>query len=374
MRHLLLDALAVENGKTGVGQYIHELLDPLLSAAPVDMDFTVMINTSVVENHPFVEMIKRHPNARLLRKDIPAIGLKRDLLFWKYRKEFSCDLFHCLYSNHPLFFKGKQMVTIHDLKYIVHPEYMGSKGAAKSLYLRKLMHNAASRCEKLIAVSKSTKNDLLKKFPGVKGLDEKTRVIYEGATVSMAENKEIFKKFNLDKPYFLYLGELRPHKNVKRLVEAFIRFKKHVEGASDVHLIIAGKPHKSFDMKEIAGRKDIIVTGYVQDEDKYTLYSNALAYCLPSLYEGFGLPILEAMKCGTAVLTSDFSSTAEVAGNAAKLVDPLDPADIAWGMKKIFTDEKYRNTLIERGYAREKEFSWKKAAEETLAVYKEILG
>jgi glycosyltransferase involved in cell wall biosynthesis len=235
------------------------------------------------------------------------------------------------------------------------------------------MRHAAKHCEKLITVSESTRNDLLKVFPHMSGLAERTKVVYEAATVSMKENPEIKERFQLDKPYFLYLGELRPHKNVGRVIEAFIQFKNGLPVGADIRLIVAGKPHKSFVMPAGAHRDDIIFTGYVKDDDAYTLYSNALAYCLPSLYEGFGLPILEAMKCGCPVITSDFSSTAEVVGDAGLLVDPLSVDAIAGAMAKIYGDEPFRQELIVKGYARERSFSWAKAAEETLAIYKEIL-
>ena len=373
MKHIILDALAVENSKTGVGQYVQELLEKLLEKAPKDMFFSVMMHPSLSMSHPLVKFVSRRKNAEIMWFDIPAIGLKRDIKFFLKRGKLKCDLFHCLFSNHPLFFKGAQMVTIHDLKYVLHPEFMGSKGRLKSIYLKNLMRHAAKHCEKLITVSESTRNDLLKVFSHISRLAERTKVVYEAATVSMKENHEIFERFQLDKPYFLYLGELRPHKNVGRVIQAFIQFKAQVAPGADIRLIVAGKPHKSFEMPAAARRDDIIFTGYVKDDDAYTLYSNALAYCLPSLYEGFGLPILEAMKCGCPVITSDFSSTAEVAGNAGVLVDPLSVDAIAGAFDRIYSDEPFRKKLVEKGYEREKEFSWAKAAEETLGIYKEIL-
>ena len=374
MKHIILDALAVENSKTGVGQYVQELLEELLERAPKDMFFSVMLHPSLDMKHPLVKFVSRKKNAEIMWFDIPAIGLKRDIKFFLKRSKLKCDLFHCLYSNHPLFFKGAQMVTIHDLKYVLHPEFMGSRGKLKSIYLKNLMRHAAKHCEKLITVSESTRNDLLKVFPHIPKLAERTEVVYEAATVSMKENPEIFRKFQLDKPYFLYLGELRPHKNVARVIQAFMQFKGAAAPEGDVRLIVAGKPHKSFVMPADARRDDIIFTGYVKDDDAYTLYSNALAYCLPSLYEGFGLPILEAMKCGCPVITSDFSSTAEVAGSAGVLVDPLNVTQIAEAMERIYSDEPFRKELIEKGYAREKEFSWAETAEKTLAIYKEMLA
>lgn len=374
MKHIILDALAVENSKTGVGQYVQELLEELLERAPKDMFFSVMLHPDLNMKHPLVKFVTRRKNAEVMWFDIPAIGLKRDIKFFLKRRKLKCDLFHCLYSNHPLFFKGVQMVTIHDLKYVLHPEFMGSKGKLKSIYLKNLMRHAAKHCQKLIAVSESTRNDLLKVFPRMSGLPERTQVVYEAATVSMKTNQEIIRKFELDRPYFLYLGELRPHKNVGRVIQAFMQFKAQVSPDADIRLIVAGKPHKSFVMHADARRDDIIFTGYVKDDDAYTLYSNALAYCLPSLYEGFGLPILEAMKCGCPVITSDFSSTAEVAGDAGVLVDPLSVDAIADAMTKVYTDEAFRKELIEKGYAREKEFSWAEAAEQTLAIYREVLG
>ncbi|MBO7048569.1 MAG: glycosyltransferase family 4 protein [Spirochaetia bacterium] len=374
MKHIILDALAVENSKTGVGQYVQELLEELLERAPKDMFFSVMLHPDLNMKHPLVKFVTRRKNAEVMWFDIPAIGLKRDIKFFLKRRKLKCDLFHCLYSNHPLFFKGVQMVTIHDLKYVLHPEFMGSKGKLKSIYLKNLMRHAAKHCQKLIAVSESTRNDLLKVFPRMSGLPERTQVVYEAATVSMKTNQEIIRKFELDRPYFLYLGELRPHKNVGRVIQAFMQFKAQVSPDADIRLIVAGKPYKSFVMHADARRDDIIFTGYVKDDDAYTLYSNALAYCLPSLYEGFGLPILEAMKCGCPVITSDFSSTAEVAGDAGVLVDPLSVDAIADAMTKVYTDEAFRKELIEKGYAREKEFSWAEAAEQTLAIYREVLG
>ena len=374
MKHIILDALAVENSKTGVGQYVQELLEELLERAPKDMFFSVMLHPDLNMKHPLVKFVTRRKNAEVMWFDIPVIGLKRDIKFFLKRRKLKCDLFHCLYSNHPLFFKGVQMVTIHDLKYVLHPEFMGSKGKLKSIYLKNLMRHAAKHCQKLIAVSESTRNDLLKVFPHMSGLPERTQVVYEAATVSMKTNQEIIRKFELSRPYFLYLGELRPHKNVGRVIQAFMQFKAQVSPDADIRLIVAGKPHKSFVMPADARRDDIIFTGYVKDDDAYTLYSNALAYCLPSLYEGFGLPILEAMKCGCPVITSDFSSTAEVAGDAGVLVDPLSVDAIADAMTKVYTDEAFRKELIEKGYAREKEFSWAEAAEQTLAIYREVLG
>lgn len=373
MKHIILDALAVENSKTGVGQYVQELLEELLEKAPKDMFFSVMLHPSLDMKHPLVKFVSRRKNAEIMWFDIPAIGLKRDIKFFLKRRRLKCDLFHCLYSNHPLFLKGVQMVTIHDLKYVLHPEFMGSKGKLKSIYLKNLMRHAAKHCDKLITVSESTRNDLLKVFPHMSGLQERARVVYEAATVSMKTNREMIKKFELERPYFLYLGELRPHKNVGRVIQAFMQFKTQVSPDADIRLIVAGKPHKSFVMPADAHREDIIFTGYVKDDDAYTLYSNALAYCLPSLYEGFGLPILEAMKCGCPVITSDFSSTAEVAGEAGVLVDPLSVDAIADAMSRIYTDGVFRQELVAKGYEREKEFSWAKAAEETLAIYKEIL-
>lgn len=373
MKHIILDALAVENSKTGVGQYVQELLGELLERAPKDMFFSIMLHPSLSMKHPLVKFISHRKNAEVMWFDIPAIGLKRDIKFLLKRRKLKCDLFHCLYSNHPLFYKGAQMVTIHDLKYVLHPEFMGSRGKLKSIYLKNLMRHAAKHCEKLITVSESTRNDLLKVFPHISGLDERTEVVYEAATVSMKTNQDIIKKFELSRPYFLYLGELRPHKNVGRVIQAFMQFKGGLASDADIRLIVAGKPHKSFVMPADAHREDIIFTGYVKDDDAYTLYSNALAYCLPSLYEGFGLPILEAMKCGCPVITSDFSSTAEVTGDAGVLVDPLSVDAITGAMTRIYSDKDFRQNLVEKGYEREKEFSWADAAEKTLAIYRELL-
>ena len=180
-------------------------------------------------------------------------------------------------------------------------------------------------------------------------------------------------KFSND--YLLYVGTLQPRKNLVRAIEAFGLLKRD----STLKFVIAGKKGWLYDeifekVKELNLENEVIFTGYVPDEDLPELYKNAKAFIFVSLYEGFGLPVLEAMSYGIPVLTSNTSSLPEVAGDAALLVDPENTEEIAKGMERLLTDEKLRQQLISKGKEQIKKFSWEKAAKETLQVLEEVAG
>jgi glycosyltransferase involved in cell wall biosynthesis len=174
--------------------------------------------------------------------------------------------------------------------------------------------------------------------------------------------------------YLLYLGTLQPRKNLKRLVDAFARLQPPTDS---LQLVMAGK--KGWLYADLFARVEslglsqrIIFPGYIPDEDKAALISGATGVVYPSLYEGFGLPVLEAMACGTPVLTSNVSSLPEVAGNAALLVDPLDTEAIAMGMSRLIADVDLRRSLVERGYGQVFKFSWARAAQQVLEVLESV--
>jgi glycosyltransferase involved in cell wall biosynthesis len=254
-----------------------------------------------------------------------------------------------------------KVTTVHDLAPFLYP----------SLFPRDILRNIVdthrlrlahvrNESDRIIVPTEATKSDLLKLGFSV----EKIRVIPEAASsifkrVDSYEIDRIKKKYKIHGPYLLSVG-MDPRKNTERIIKAF----EQAKAGKNMKLIFVGQPK----YVKTAETRNIRILGNVVLEDLPALYSGAGALVYPSLYEGFGLPILEAMACGCPVITSNTSSMAEVAGNAALLVDPTDIESIKLGIEKVMRGAK---SLSDKGYKRVLEFSWKKTAEETLKVYEE---
>jgi len=276
----------------------------------------------------------------------------------------------------------KTVMTVHDLG----AEYLPKMHQLKQqLYLKYITKYQLRSATKLIAVSKATKEDLIKKV----GVDEKKiSVVYEG--VGQEKFKYQISNIKTDPlvngliPFFLSVGTIQPRKNLARLIQAFSLFVDRYSLGSDekrktkneFNLAIVGSKGWDSDRiyelpKKLGIEGRVKFLGYVPDEKMPALYSNALALVFPSLFEGFGLPILEAQASGCPVITSNISSMPEVAGKGAILVDPMSTSDIVKGMNDILNKE-VRNKLIKDGYENIKRFSWEKAARETMEVLENV--
>lgn len=262
-------------------------------------------------------------------------------------------------------------VTIHDLAFKKYPQTFPKKDLIK---LNFLLNIAVKRADKLIAVSQSTKNDLLQFFPHLS--EERVKVIHHGFDGEFFGTKlpqeEIFQKLKSYKleanSYILYVGALQPRKNLVRLIEAFNIAKKNI---SEMKLILAGETAwLASDILAARERSpyknDIILTGRVSFEELRALYQGARCFVFPSLYEGFGLPVLEALASDVPALLSDNSSLREVGADAALYADALSVSDIAEKLKLVWSDEELRTALIAKGHEQLKKFSWDKCAKETL--------
>jgi len=278
------------------------------------------------------------------------------------------DVFHSSDWTQPPS-KAAKVTTIHDFGFLKYPETAHPK--IKAVHQRRLAW-VKKEADLVIAVSQSTKKDMMEilALP-----EEKIRVVYEAAPEDLkaVKNKkkreEVKKKFRISGDYLLSVATLEPRKNLKRIIEAFKMLK-----AKDLKLVIVGKQGWDDSLPKLNFKRqtsNIIFTGYISKEDKAALYSGATCLVYPSLYEGFGLPVLEAMKCGCPVLTSNISSLPEVAGQAAILVDPLDVGEIAKGLSEVINNKEKRKDLIKKGFVQVEKFSWEKAARETLKVYEE---
>lgn len=271
----------------------------------------------------------------------------------------------------------KTIMTVHDLG----AEYLpGTHQLKQRIYLKAITKFQMKGCTRLVAVSQATAQDLFKKV-GVR--KENVRVIYEGLNASVSTTQiDIFKtikeRLDIDKnKYFFYVGTIQPRKNLGRLIEAFDMLLKMDTRSKDIKLVISGtKGWLADDIyllpKKLGIEKQVIFTGRVSDEEMVSLYKHAYALTYPSLFEGFGLPILEAMSLDCPVLTSNSSSMPEVGGKAAVYVDPLSVKDIYEGLQKML-DPEVRKRAIEEGKRQYKKFTWEKCAKETLQLFEEVV-
>jgi glycosyltransferase involved in cell wall biosynthesis len=278
-----------------------------------------------------------------------------------------------LYSTVPegiLFPSVKQIVTLHDI-FPVKASESKAKMRYHFLYtLPILLRNSRA----IICVSEYTKQDVIDYY-GIK--DKPIFVIYEGFDKQKFYRRQpgiIKKKFGIHQDYLLYIGDMRPYKNIERTLEAF-----KMLDMKDYLFVIGGRkdprfyPSVKHKVDELSLHDRVVIPGYIPENDLPHLYSEATAFILPSLYEGFGLPPLEAMACGCPVIVSNVTSLPEVCGDAAFYIDPKNVQSIADGISRVLTDEKLRKSLSKKGFARARLFSWERSAREHIKVFEEVM-
>jgi glycosyltransferase involved in cell wall biosynthesis len=290
------------------------------------------------------------------------------------------DLFHVPYFAPPNFSRTPTVVTIHDVIPLRLPLYRsGTKVAA---YMRLVAH-AAHKATLIITVSQHSKQDMIDalKLPA-----ERIRVIYNAAgdeffpIADPSVLAETRKRYGVGEHYIFYLGGLDQRKNVPQLVRAFGHLYKQL-GNPNLQLFISGNPDKQSgaffpDPRPVAaelGITDQVIYRFVEDKDKPAMYSGASLFAFPAIYEGFGLPPLEAMSCGAPVVCSNRTSLPEVVGDAALTVDPDDTQALVEAMKRVLTDNMLRNDLRARSLKQAAKFNWRKAATETISAYEEAM-
>ena len=288
------------------------------------------------------------------------------------------DLFHAPHYVLPPLAARPSVVTIHDCIHLMFPQYLPSRLAFA--YARASITLAARRATRVLTVSESSKRDILK-FVDVP--PEKIDVIYNAYDERFAvEPREedvvrIRERYQLHDAFVLYAGNVKPHKNLGRLIEAFQLVRSR--GLDHLKLVLIGDDISKYAALRRAVHhhqlhKYVRFLGYVPEETLAVMYRLAGVFVFPSLYEGFGLPPLEAMASGTPVVTSNVSSLPEVAGDAALLVDPYDPEAIAGGILKVLTDAGVRRELRRKGLARAREFSWEASVRRVREIYQQVGG
>jgi len=368
----------------GVGHYTYQLIRHLLEIDS-ENEYVLFFDFRVREKDikKFTKLnvkIKFYPYSDY-KKYLP--GAYNEILGMATLAREKLDVIHSTSpsSRIPTSYRGKTIVTVHDLASYKVPDIFPSFKVAKYKATMNLM---VSKADKIIAVSNSTKKDLCDIF-GCSG--DKISVIYSGFDKRMLEESKVSREkvlerygINDGKKYILFLGTLEPVKNLTRLFEAYKIFKEKCQkesGNCEYKLVIAGKKGwlgKEYRqmVKDLGIAKDVTFTGYIIGDELVPLFKNAEFFVMPSLYEGFGTTVLEAFATGTPAIVSNVSSIPELAGDAALLVNPLNTQEIADAMVKLATDDKLRYDLRQRGFHQVEKFDWKKTAKETLEVYKNV--
>ena len=359
-----IDATPILLRKGGIGYYTHNLLESLTR---IDTrNEYILFATTQKEPEANIPFMGR-PNVR-------RVYTPKSLQKWRCRRE-GIDLYHG--TNFRLRGRGGKgnIVTIHDLAFKQYPHFLKKQFGQFLSFLK--TKRDVHRADRVIAVSEHTARDAMEFF---KIARQRVRVVYHGVDpdfrpdVPEASIAEMKKKYHILAPrYLLWVGTLEPRKNLPALIEMYAQLKNlHAE----YNLVLAGGLGWQYEdivrMAQAVGPK-VQITGYLPREDLVSLYAGAALFVYPSLYEGFGMPLLEAMASGLPIVAANNSSIPEVIGDAGILVDPLNIAEMGEAVRRVLNDRSLSASLREKGIARAREFTWERAARETLKIYHEVI-
>jgi len=364
---------------TGVATYTRELVKSLIKVG--DKDEFVLFGSSLRLRRPLKEFLTSLPKENVKGK-FSFLPPKLLEFLWNGVHLFpvenlvgEVDIFHSSDWLEPPTKKAKKVTTIHDLTVYKYPETFFARGGHDIVknQKRKLFF-AKQECDLIICVSETTKQDAMEilKIP-----EKKLKVIYEAPDSiyfprNQDEVEKVKNKFKINGDYLLCVGTREPRKNIDRVLMAFVEISR---AYPELSLVIAGKYGWGDEKLKVKSEKlKVRILGFVEKEDLAGLYSGAKAFVYPSLYEGFGLPILEAMACGCPVITSNIGSMKELAAGFSILVNPQNTDSIADNILKLLKSSELRQELKIKGLKRSGEFSWEKAALQTLEAYRGLLG
>jgi glycosyltransferase involved in cell wall biosynthesis len=358
----------------GIGSYIRNLVEAI-AQRPESQGYVFRVYVPGAERGLLPPLPERF---EIVEDDSPGYSIAELTRFsWRLLRD-RLDLFHATHYVIPPLARARAVVTIHDIIHVLYPQFLPSRAAL--VYARVMIRRALRRADRIITVSYNSKRDLVDYF-GIP--PARVDVIYNGVAerfrpdLVASERDRVARLYGLPRPYLLFLGGEKPHKNMRNVLRAFAeaRRAKPLPQA----LVLAGPMPKNRSRVEalisaldLAG--SVHRTGVVPEEDLPGLFAGADAFLYPTLYEGFGLPVAEAMACGVPVLTSSTSALQEIAGGYAYLVDPMDVDAIARGIVDLATDSGRRAEFAGLGLRRAADFSWDHAAEQTLRVYAEALS
>ncbi|MBM3802613.1 MAG: glycosyltransferase family 4 protein [Acidimicrobiia bacterium] len=359
----------------GIGTYIHNLV---LNLAQLDHQSEYLL---IGHDRDRSELGALPANFSFLFDRTHNSGFWNDFVLPYRLGKLGIDILHTPHYRSPRMLRCKSVITIHDCGHILFPNYASSKAAHDQA--RKATRRSIKQASHILTVSEATQRDLIRLFSVP---EDKITVVYnaidERAVLpsDLDEQKRVLERYQIQDLFLLYAGNIKPHKNIARLIEAFSVLKaelKDNEAWKNLKLFIVGdelSKHQFLRRTVIRSgvQHDVRFFGYVPYETLKVFYKSAEIFVFPSLYEGFGLPPLEAMANGTPVLTSNVSSLPEVMGNAALLVNPENVFEICKGLKRLLFDSNFRAELIARGIEQSRLYSWKKSAELVLQTYRKV--
>ena len=365
---IAVDGSAIPRQMAGAGVYTYQLVRALAETAD-SHQLTVFARPGL-----FDELAAQQPRLQVVHIDqssrVARLAWEQTRLPSLLRRH-KIDLLHSPHHHTPLATRRPRVVTFHDVTFLVLPDRYPT---ARRLYMATVTRASARVAGVIITPSQTVRRDVIDRL----GVPEERVVTIPDAAGPQyipVEDESILdrlrQQYQLPSRYILSIGSLEPGKNRGRLIQAYAG----LEGAGvDCPLVVAGRPAWRYEgdyeqVRRLGLQDQVRFLGYVPDGDLPALYSGATLLAFPSLYEGFGLPVLEAMSCGTPVVTANVAGTAEIAGDAALLVDPRNVGALAEAMGRLLSDDALRTDLRARGLERAKQFSWQRTARETLSVY-----
>jgi glycosyltransferase involved in cell wall biosynthesis len=374
--HIAIDARRIRD--FGIGTYIRSLVHAL-AAIDAENHYTLVSGPGEVRT---LAGLPENFRAAVYRRNDHAV--LDHVMFPLFLRGLSPDLVHIPLNRVPLFMIRPYVVTIHDMANLFYEEVTSKTRMQMRRYR---FRRGLVRAERVIAVSEATRRDV-ENLMGVR--PERVCRVYNAPDPGFllhgpgdpGEHQRIMERYQINYPFLLYAGNIRRHKNVPRLVEAFAVVREQLAAHPvyrDLRLVIIGDTISQYPAVRhsvIKSRVEQVVRflGFVPFETLRCFYESAAAFVFPSRYEGFGLPPLEAMACGSPVITSNVSSLPEVVGDAAVLVNPENVFDIARGIRDVLLNEHLREEMVRRGREQASRFSWERTARQVLEIYHEAAG
>lgn len=377
-----IDIRAIGRQRTGDETYTRELVKNLLRIDEKNQYLLLTNTENVAEIQEIKQKLELH---KFSQAEIFSISPANKSLwtFWslpRFLVKNDVDVLHVQYIT-PQFLpsKIKIVTTIHDVSYIPMAAHIQP---ADLFFLKTLIPISIKKADKVIAVSNFTKSEICRYYLTDK---EKIEVVYNGVDdhfFQVLESEQILiikKKYNLPSKYLLYVGTLQPRKNIPFLIKCFYQFKQQVSGYEDLKLVLRGNlnaHNTDSKIKDLISNKsiqsDVIFSDFVDEQDLPGIYQGASAFCFASLYEGFGLPLIEAMASKIPVLTNDSSCLREITKDRAYIYPTNNQDKFIEQLKQLLNDTATNNAVINQAYEHAKVFSWNKAAQETLAIYEKV--
>jgi len=369
---IAVNGLVLSNKNTGAGRYVIDLINGLNNEKSKEV--ILFTDSNLRESGIITNEIVEIYDTGLIQRFRPVRLAWENLLFPRVLRSQKIDLLHAACFNLPFNISCRSIVTIFDLTFFIMPQVHEK---SKVIYFRSRIPPTLKRADKIIAISEQTKSDIISLF---KVPAEKIEVVYIGVGKQFSPSADskalewIKIKYGLPEKYILFVGTIEPRKNLINLVHAYARIKnKFAHG-----LVIAGKLGwgyaELFETVKKLNIDGVFFTGFVPDEDMPLVYNGADVFVYPSFYEGFGIPVVEAMASGVPVVTSNVSSLAEIGAGAAVLVDPRQVEQISSAIEGILTDKSYAQGLVKMGLERAARFSQEKMVAKTFNLYYKVLA